>query len=65
MDSPGFNNWVRKIHAKINQIPYQEFPNEGRVRNLNAFDYKPTTWHKVNAFRIIWFDEIKRSLKIW
>lgn len=57
MESPRFHHYVRRIHAKINRIPVYDEP----PKMMEASDYQPTTAHKVNAFRIIWLDEFKRS----
>jgi hypothetical protein len=62
LDSPGFHNWVRKIHARINRIPYD--PPEGHAANMKKipFDhFQATGYQKFNAFRIIWWDELKHS----
>lgn len=60
MNSPAFHSWVRRVHARINRIPIEEQPIEmGRAVYLE--DYQPTTWHKVNAARIILWDELKKS----
>ncbi|ABN67010.1 predicted protein [Scheffersomyces stipitis CBS 6054] len=65
MDSPAFHNWVRKIHARINRIDYTPHPDTKPKIKLNYLSYKPTTFHKVNAFRVIWADEMKRSFRFW
>ncbi|EGW30264.1 uncharacterized protein SPAPADRAFT_143384 [Spathaspora passalidarum NRRL Y-27907] len=65
MDSPGFHRWVRKVHAKINRIKLEEFPEASKVKEFDVHTYKPTRWHKINAFRIIWLDEMKRNFKFW
>lgn len=57
MESPRFHHYVRRVHAKINRIPMHEEVH----KTMEARDYKPTRAHKFNAFRIIWFDELKRS----
>lgn len=60
MNSPTFHHWVRRIHARINKIPLEEQPIEmGRTVYLE--DYQPTTLHKINAARIIFWDELKKS----
>ncbi|KAK6202558.1 uncharacterized protein RJT21DRAFT_118623 [Scheffersomyces amazonensis] len=62
IDSPAFNNWVRKIHARINRIPYNPHPDTiPKVTNIDMESYKPTRLHRFNAYRIIWVDEMKRS----
>ncbi|EDK46483.1 hypothetical protein LELG_04664 [Lodderomyces elongisporus NRRL YB-4239] len=67
IDSPGFNNWVRKIHARINRIPLEQvFPEETKYsRQFDIHDYTPTNWQKVNAFRKIWSKEMKETFKFW
>ncbi|CAK7891787.1 MIOREX complex component 7 [[Candida] anglica] len=62
MDSPAFNNWVKRVHARINGLPPPHLQQEHqnlKVENLN--DFHPTRYQKFNAFRIIWADEFKRS----
>ena len=54
INSPGFNNFVRNIHNKINRVPQKTIPNPGKI----------TWYHKANAFRIIWLDELKSSFRI-
>lgn len=62
LNSKHFNNFVRRIHAKINKIPYYEPNSIYNHENMKlVHNYKPTTIHKINAFRIIWWDEMKRS----
>lgn len=63
VDSPAFNNWVRRIHARVNRIPYQA--EHEPTESMDALMYTPTRLHKMNAFRIIWVDELKRTFKIW
>ncbi|WPK25183.1 hypothetical protein PUMCH_002487 [Australozyma saopauloensis] len=60
IQSPVFNSWVRRIHARINRIPLEEQSfSAHRIVDIN--DYTPTTWHKINAFRIIFADELKKA----
>ena len=63
VDSPAFNNWVRRIHARVNRLPYQA--EHEPTKSMDALTYTPTRLHKMNAFRIIWVDELKRTFKIW
>lgn len=65
IESPGFNNWVRKIHARVNRVPYQEFPDASKVKEFDVHNYQPTAWQKVNAFRRIWLEEMKQAFKFW
>lgn len=60
IQSPAFNAWVRRIHARINRIPLEE-QNFDAHRIVDINDYKATTWHKVNAFRIILGNELKKA----
>lgn len=58
--SPAFNAWVKRIHGRINRIPLEEQTFDPQKTNdINA--YTPTTWHKINAFRIIFVDELKKA----
>ncbi|ODV66132.1 hypothetical protein HYPBUDRAFT_112646 [Hyphopichia burtonii NRRL Y-1933] len=62
LDSRAFNNFVRRVHARINRIPYYELDaryNEEHMKLVKSFN--PTAWHKFKAFRTIWWDEMKRS----
>lgn len=60
IQSPVFNAWVKRIHARVNRIPLEEQSfNAHKIIDMN--DYTPTTWHKVNAFRIILIDELKKA----
>lgn len=61
MTLPAFHAWVRRVHARINRIPLEEQPLE-RGSTVYAQDYKPTAWHKVNAARIIFWDEFKKAI---
>lgn len=63
IELPRFREWVKRIHHRINRIPYEDPPHiqEAKMRKLNAQTYKPTPWQKFNAFRIIWVDEMKRT----
>lgn len=63
LDSPGFNRWVRRIHARVNRIPY--LAEREPSQTVDAQLYTPTRFQRMNAFRIIWVDEIKRTFKIW
>lgn len=55
-----FNAWVKRIHARVNRIPLEEQSfNAHKIMDMN--DFTPTTWHKVNAFRIILVDELKKA----
>ncbi|CAI5760807.1 unnamed protein product [Candida verbasci] len=65
IDSPGFNNWVRKIHARINRIPYQEYPDSAHLKEFDKHNYKPTSIQKLNAFRRIWLQEMRDTFRIW
>ncbi|AOW29962.1 Ynl211cp-like protein [Candida albicans SC5314] len=65
IESPGFNNWVRKVHARINRIPYQEFPDASKLTEFDIHDFKPTRWQKANAFRRIWLQETKQTFRFW
>ena len=58
MESNTFHHYVRRIHAKINRIPMQDEVQ----KTMEASDFQPTRAHKFNAFRIIWFDELKRTI---
>lgn len=50
------------MHAKINRIPYQDGPHTFAHKRVDTYEtYTPTRWHKINAFRVIWWDELKRS----
>ena len=64
IESPAFNRWVRRIHAKINRIPIEN-PNhpmhEHHMKEIPLHSFVPTRWHKFNAFRVVWWDEMKRS----
>lgn len=60
MSSPAFHSWVRRIHARINRIPLEEQPLE-HGKKLFLENYKPTQFHKVNAVRIIFWDELKKA----
>lgn len=60
MNSPTFHRWVRRVHARINRIPLEEQPIENG-RSIHLLDYTPTTWHKINAFRVVLWDELKKS----
>lgn len=74
LDSPTFNHWVRRVHAKINRIPYDPHPNsqnpyqphlnQDNMKQVPLHSYIPTRMHKFNAFRAIWKDELKRSFGI-
>lgn len=57
--SPAFNAWVRRIHARINRIPLEERPVDGP--RISYAEYTPTVWHKANAFRIVFWDELKKA----
>lgn len=65
IDSPGFNRWVRKIHARINRIPYDHYPDLSQVKNIDVHDFTPTRLQKLNAFRRIWAQEMKDTFKFW
>ncbi|ODV78878.1 uncharacterized protein CANTADRAFT_51078 [Suhomyces tanzawaensis NRRL Y-17324] len=58
LESHGFHNWVRKIHARINRIPY--VPIQGH--HQHSSEYVPTMFHKVNAFRVLFQREFARSV---
>ncbi|PIS49116.1 hypothetical protein CJI97_005281 [Candidozyma auris] len=60
MSSPAFHAWVRRIHARINRIPLEEQPLE-KGKRIFLEDYRPTQWHKANALRIIFWDELKKA----
>lgn len=62
VELPRFQEFVKRIHHKINRIPYEDPPHiqEAKMRRLNVHTYKPTAFQKFNAFRIIWVDEMKR-----
>ncbi|OBA21445.1 hypothetical protein METBIDRAFT_42047 [Metschnikowia bicuspidata var. bicuspidata NRRL YB-4993] len=60
MTSHAFHSWVRRVHARINRIPLEEQTLEAD-NSIHLLNYRPTTWHKVNAFRIIFWDELKKS----
>lgn len=62
IDSPAFNGWVRRVHARINGLPpphLQKPHADYTVKNYE--DFHPTRVQKFNAFRILWADELKRS----
>lgn len=62
LDSPAFNNWVKRVHARINGLPpphLQRPQSDVNVKDFN--DFVPTRVQKFNAFRIIWLDELKRT----
>lgn len=54
MSSPHFLNWVKRIHARINKLPLDNEP----IKLVNS--YNPTPMHKFKAFRVIWWDELKK-----
>jgi len=60
MDSPGFHRWVKRVHARINRIPFEEPLVQNGVK-VNVHNYKPTMVHKFHAFRVVWADEMKRT----
>lgn len=60
MSSPAFHAWVRRIHARINRIPLEERPLE-HGKKLFLENYKPTPFHRANAVRIIFWDELKKA----
>lgn len=64
MASPAFHHWVRRVHARINGIPYNvPHPNRPFVeQSLDSFT--PTRYQKWNAFRVVWIDELKRTFSI-
>ncbi|RKP32586.1 hypothetical protein METBISCDRAFT_25527 [Metschnikowia bicuspidata] len=49
--SPAFNAWVKRIHGRINRIPLEE----------QTFDPQKTNDININAFRIIFVDELKKA----
>ncbi|CUM67213.1 uncharacterized protein PRCAT00004906001 [Priceomyces carsonii] len=57
LQSKVFNRWVKRIHGRINGIRYQEPP---EIRDFSSF--VPTKAQKFKAFRIIWLDEMKKSI---
>lgn len=62
IDSPAFNNWVKRVHARINGLPPPHLQRPHLELNVNNMqDFVPTRIQRVNAFRIIWVDEFKRA----
>ncbi|EGV61062.1 hypothetical protein CANTEDRAFT_116290 [Yamadazyma tenuis ATCC 10573] len=47
--SPGFNRFVQSVYNRVNKITIHR----------TVTDYRPTMGHKINAFRIIWINEVK------
>lgn len=65
--SPAFHRWVRRIHARINGIPLHHVDPTRKppLTHISIENYLPTLNHKMKAFRIIWWDEMKRAFRIW
>ena len=62
IDSPTFNHWVKRIHARINGLPPPHLQQKQQDINVNEYqDFRPTRTQKFNAFRILWVDEVRRT----
>lgn len=62
IDSPTFNHYVRKIHARINGISMRA---NRPTKTIEEESYQPTLVQKANAFKIIWLDEFKNTFFFW
>lgn len=61
MESKAFHRFVQKVYSKVNGIPNHPSNMQNSEIRTNYQLYTPTTWHKVNAFRQLFIDEMKRS----
>lgn len=58
-----FHRFVGRVHAKVNRIPYRDPRYSYNDEHMKVVSrYVPTKWHKINAFRVLWWDEMKRSV---
>lgn len=60
MSSKLFHHFVKHIHAKINNIP----PPPPLMQGNEAPRLTPTAMMKLNAYKIIWVDEMRKSFGI-
>ncbi|AMD22830.1 HHR061Wp [Eremothecium sinecaudum] len=57
--SVGFHRFVRRVYCYVNGI--KPFNQESRTINFKA-GYQLTTVHKIRAFRMLFWDELRASV---
>ncbi|CCF56215.1 hypothetical protein KAFR_0A07810 [Kazachstania africana CBS 2517] len=60
INSVEFNRFVTRIHHKINGI--KDTPQFNAKPQISPLLYKPSKFQKINAFRILFWDELKGTL---